>query len=85
MSGGKGAQFHGRRITAGSKRHSNVISTILKTEHLLPKDLRFEHGAPNVFIAPGSIKPCYAHRRSKGGSKEPCPPKIFRKYSHFVL
>ena len=25
------------------------------------------------------------HRRSQGGPKRPCPPKIFRKYSHFVF
>ena len=48
--GGKGAQFLGRRITTGgAKSHSNVITSFFRTVHLLPKDLRLDMGAPNVY------------------------------------
>ena len=26
---------------------------------MLPKDFRFEHGASNLLIVPGTIQPCY--------------------------
>jgi len=46
--GASGAQFPGRRITAGAPTSpNNVTITFLNTVHLLPKDLAFEHGAPN--------------------------------------
>jgi len=52
----KGAQFPGRRITMGApKSPNNVTDTFFSTVHLLPKDLRFEHGAPNLLLAPGAI------------------------------
>jgi len=38
----------------------NVISTFFKTVHLFPKDVRFEHGGPNLFLSPGPILPRYA-------------------------
>jgi len=42
------------------KSPNNVASTFFNAVHLLPKDLRFEHGAPNFFLVPGTIKPRYA-------------------------
>ena len=47
----------GRRITAGEapKSPNNVTSSFFHTAHLLPKDLRFEYGAPNLLLAPGAI------------------------------
>ena len=41
------------------KRPNNVTSTFFNTVHMLPKDLRFEHGAPNLLTVPGAIQPCY--------------------------
>ena len=38
------------------KGPNNVASAFF---HLLPKDLRFEHSAPKLFLAPGAIKPRY--------------------------
>jgi len=41
--------FPGRRITAGSMKIPNNVSiTFLNTVHLLPKDLRFEHGGAKL-------------------------------------
>jgi len=37
------------------KSPDNATSTFFKTVHLLPKDLRFEHWAPNLLLAPGAI------------------------------
>ena len=67
--GARRAQFPGRqslwgrRMTAGDakwlrrapKSPNNVASTFFNAVHLLPKDLGFEHGAPNLFLAPGAI------------------------------
>jgi len=60
----------GRQIIAGAewllgapKSPSSVTSTFFNTAHLLPKDLSFEHGAPNLLLAPGAIWPGYAHDR----------------------
>jgi len=33
----------------------NVTSTFINPVHLLPKDLSWEHGAPNLFLALGAI------------------------------
>ena len=38
------------------KGPNNVASAFF---YLLPKDLRFEHSAPKLFLAPGAIKPRY--------------------------
>jgi len=38
------------------KSLNNVASTFFKTVHLLPKDLKFEHGGrQNLLLAPGAI------------------------------
>jgi len=57
------ASLWGRQITAGGvewlwgtpKSSKNTTSTFFNTVHLLPKDLSFEHGAPNLLLAPGAI------------------------------
>ena len=47
-------QFPGRWITAGApKSLNNVTSTFFNTVHLLPKDLRFEHGGAKLASFPG--------------------------------
>ena len=67
----EGAQFPGRRITMGAPNHcggrrrapkspDNVTCTFFNAVHLLPKDLRFERGAPNLLLALGPIKTRYA-------------------------
>jgi len=51
----------GRRITVGAPKSPHIItSTFLNTANLLPKDLRFEHGAPNLLFAPNPIWLRYA-------------------------
>jgi len=56
MSGGEGAQLPGHRITMGApKSPNNVTSAFFNTVHLLPKDRRFEHGAPNLLLASDAI------------------------------
>jgi len=42
------------------KSPNNVTSTLFNTIYLLPKDLRFEHGAPNLLLTPGAILPRYS-------------------------
>jgi len=37
------------------KSPNNVTSTFFNTVNLLPKELRFDHWAPNLFVAPGAI------------------------------
>ena len=39
------------------KSSNNVTSTSFSTVHLLPKDFRFEHGAPNLSLAPIPTNP----------------------------
>jgi len=48
--GGQRAQFPWRRkvLTMSQVSYFNAV-------HLLPKELRFEHGAPNLFLALGAI------------------------------
>ena len=57
--GGKGEQFPGRRTTESllgtPKSPNNVISTFFNTLHLLPKDLRLEHRAPNLRLLAPSV------------------------------
>jgi len=45
---------------AAPKSPNNVTSTFFNTPHLLPKDIRFEQGTPNLLLAPGAISPRYA-------------------------
>jgi len=50
-------------MTAGAlKRPNNVTSTFFNTAHLLPKDLRFEHGDDKLASCTGrhltSLRPC---------------------------
>jgi len=53
---GKGAQFSGRQITARVPKSPNIVtSTFFNTVHLLPKDLKFEQGAPNLLLVPDAI------------------------------
>jgi len=58
--GARGAQFPRPRITMGAPNH--VTNTCFNTVHLLPKDLRFEHGGAKLASCPGrhvtSIRPC---------------------------
>jgi len=55
--GARGAQCPGRQITLGGAEKSNsVASTSFNTVHLLPKDLRFEHGGAKL-LAPGANLP----------------------------
>jgi len=68
--GGKGAQLPGRRITATGAENPNSITsalfnvtrTFFNTIHLLPKNLKFEHGGAKVASCPGrhltSLRPC---------------------------
>jgi len=57
-SNSTGAQsLWGRRITAGVAENLNSItSAFFNTVHLLPKDLRFEHGGAKLASAPGAIQ-----------------------------
>jgi len=50
--GTKGAQFPGRRMTAGSAEKSQQC-TFFNTVHLLRKDFRFEHGFAKLASCPG--------------------------------
>jgi len=57
------AQFPGLRVTMGAPKSSNnVTSTFFNTVHLLPKGLRFEHGAAKLASCTGrhltSLRPC---------------------------
>ena len=60
--GGKGVQFPGRRITAGGQKSQHCHKHFFKTVHLLPKDLRFEHGGAKLVSCPRchltSLRPC---------------------------
>ena len=52
--GGQGAQFPGRRITAGMPRSTiNVTSTFFNTAHFLPYDLRHRSGGAKLASCPG--------------------------------
>jgi len=55
----KGRNGEGSRgtIPREPKSPNNVASTLFNTLHLHPKDLMFEHGAPNLLLAPGAIEP----------------------------
>jgi len=54
--GARGAQFPMRRITIGALNHyrgapkssKNVTTTFFNTVHLLPNDLKFEHGCAKL-------------------------------------
>jgi len=60
-----------RTCFGGPKSHSNVISTFLKTVHLLAKDLRFEHGGAKLVSFPRrhptSLRPCTSRWSSQNG------------------
>jgi len=54
-------------MTAGApKSHSNVTITVFNTAHMLPKNLRFEHGGAKLASCPGrhltSLRPWMGHR-----------------------
>ena len=55
----------------GPKGHNNVICTFFKTVHLLPKDLRFEHGGAKLVSCPRrhltSLRPCTSRLSSQNG------------------
>jgi len=54
--GERWAQLLVRRITAKAPKSPNSISsTSFNAVHLLPKDLKFEHGAAKFFLARGAI------------------------------
>jgi len=44
-----------KSLWRAQKSTNNVTSTFFHTEHLLPKDLSFEHGGPNLLLALGAI------------------------------
>jgi len=58
-----GINFPRSRMTAGATKNLNnvastfffVTSTFISAVHLFQKDLRFEHGAPNLLLALGAI------------------------------
>jgi len=50
--GGKGHNSPDAESLRGPKSYNNVISTSFNTVHLLPKDLRFEHGGVNLVSYP---------------------------------
>jgi len=67
--GARGAQIPWRRVTMGVPNHcgslkspNNVTSTFFNRVHLLPKDVRFEHGGAKLTSSPGrhltSLCPC---------------------------
>jgi len=47
------------------KSPNNVAITFFNTVHLLPNDLRFEHGGAKLVSCPGlhltSVRPCHLH------------------------
>jgi len=56
--GERGASNHygcTERLLEAPKNPNKVTSTFFNTVHLLPKDLRFEHGVPNLLPAQGAI------------------------------
>ena len=61
--GGKGViiprapnHYGERRMTAGApKSPNNATSTFFNAVHLLPKDLKFEHGGAKLLLTPGAI------------------------------
>ena len=70
--GGKGGinprvpnHYGEHRMTAGvPKGPNNATSTFFSTVHLLPKDLKFEHGGAKVASCPGGYLTRYAPVRS---------------------
>jgi len=60
---GASNHYEERRMTAGApKSPNNVTSTFFSRVHLLPKDLKFEHGGAKLASCPGlcltSLRPC---------------------------
>ena len=56
MREGKGHNSPGSESLRGTpKNPNNVKSTYVNTVNLLPKNIRFEHGAPNLLLGPGAI------------------------------
>jgi len=49
-----------KSLWGAPKSPNNVTNRFFNTVYLLPKDLRFEHGAPNLLLAPGAIWSRYA-------------------------
>ena len=79
--GGKGAQFHGVRITVGGQKVATMSKALFfKTVHLLPKNLRFEHVGTKLVSFPRrhltSLRPCTSRLSSQNG--EIC----LQKYLH---
>ena len=72
------------------KRPDNVASFFFNAVHLLRAGLRFEHGAPNLFLALGAISPRYAPVSHRGLFAKipslPLAPEIifFRHYPCFM-
>jgi len=78
-TGGKVAQFPGRRITAGGakpqlgapKSLTNFTSTFFDTVNFLPNDLRFEHGGAKLASCLGrcltSLRPWVGHSKVQEG------------------
>jgi len=42
-------------LRGATKSPNNLTGTCFNTVNLLLNELRFNHGAPNLFIAPGTI------------------------------
>jgi len=55
----KGHNATGNRSLGGgaekSQQYRKKLSSIFDKVHSLPEGLRLEHGAPNLFLAPGAI------------------------------
>jgi len=58
----RGQNHHGgvESLHGAPKRFNNVVSTFFKynTVHMIPKDLRLDHGGANLLTVPGAIQPC---------------------------
>jgi len=39
----------------GAENLNSITSAFFNAVHLLPKDLRFQHGGPKLLLAPGAI------------------------------
>jgi len=80
---GKGTQFPGHYGGAESMRGRRKISTmshVLPSVHLLPKDLRFDHGGAKLASCPGlhltSLRPCTHEGQERKNLTPIQPPEI---------
>jgi len=48
-------KMRGKQYPRAPKNPNRGVNFFFNTVHLLPNNFRFEHGAPNLFLAPGAI------------------------------